>query len=93
MDTKYPFAGRDKVQHFMIGLILAVLLHRFGSLTTLVIVLGLSIVWEIVELVRYILWRKAVEKDPNIPWPFAADQFSWRDILATVVGALTVFLM
>jgi hypothetical protein len=93
VDQATPFAGRDKVQHVVIGALLALLLARWATLGTipvLGVVLILSGAWEAVELLRYRHWQAAGAPPP---WPFAADRMSWRDVVAALAGALLALLL
>jgi hypothetical protein len=95
VDLNTPAAGRDKVQHLVAGGLLALLLVRWtplGPWAALVGVLLVASAWEVVELVRYRRWRRAVEAGAGSPWPFAADRMSWRDVVATVGGAALAVL-
>lgn len=93
VDAATPFASRDKIQHLVAGALLALLLARWttlGAIPVLGAVLVLAAAWEILELIRYRHWQAA---GGTGPWPFAADRMSWRDLVATVAGAVLALLL
>ena len=87
VDTMTPAAGRDKVQHAVLGAFLFLLLSRWTTLSDPLALAGVAVVaaaWEVAEFTRYRRWQSAGAPSP---WPFAADLMSWRDVVATVAGA------
>lgn len=95
VDTDRWYAGRDKVQHFVAGMLLARLLrHILPWPWVFALVLLAALLWEMFEEIRYRRWRAAVRRwiserptDDAPPLPRFADPFSWRDVVATVAGA------
>lgn len=92
VDTESWFAGRDKIQHAAIGGLLWLLLWALGcDLGDRALwLLDLALAWEELELRRYNAWRA---RGGQGPWPFLADRFSWRDIVAAYGGALLIELL
>lgn len=95
VDQATWYAGRDKVQHAVCGFILATVCRRAGlsRRLTLLVVLVAAVACEVFELVRYLRWERRMHAMTAInmlaaPWPPFTDQFSWRDIVATVAGVL-----
>ena len=87
VDQGTPFAGRDKVQHLVAGILLARVALRWLGLGPLAVIGGVAItavLWECVELARYLAWKRRGLG----PWPAAADRMSWRDVVTTTIGAL-----
>ena len=87
VDAATPFAARDKVQHAAGGALLQLLITRWwpsSPIGWVWLVLVIAALWESLELVRWLAWRRRGMIDP---WPMAADRASWRDIVATLAGA------
>ena len=85
VDTDKFYAGRDKVQHFILGMILFCILRLFVPLATgslFVLVLCLGILWELFEYYN-LLHNSAT----------FADRVSWRDVVADMAGAVVGFLL
>jgi len=100
VDQATWYAGRDKVQHAVCGFILATVCRRAGlsQRATLVVVLVAAIAWEVAELLRYLEWERRMHAMTAVdmlaaPWPPFTDQFSWRDIVATMAGALLAVVL
>jgi hypothetical protein len=87
VDLCTPVAGRDKVQHLVLGAGAWLVLWALGLplVPRAAILVGLCVLWELVELARLWRWRRAGAVPP---WPFAADAFSWRDVVAGLAGAV-----
>lgn len=96
VDQATWYAGRDKVQHAVAGFVIASLCRRAGlsRWLTLLVVLLAAVAWEVFELVRFIRWYRTLLAwpQPRPVWPPFTDQFSWRDVVATVAGALPAVL-
>lgn len=101
VDLGMWYAGRDKMQHAVSGFVLGAAGRRlgFGRLQALTLVLIAAIGMEMFEQLRYWRWRAAVVRwyrnktgiaalQDAPPRPLFCDTFSWRDILATLAGAL-----
>lgn len=88
VDSAYWFAGRDKVQHVICELLGVLLLQRFlGALLALCVGILAGLAVEVVEHVRYYrLVTLATQPQPTPP--LFCDRFSWRDLVADLVGAL-----
>lgn len=77
VDMTTPFGMRDKVAHALCGALLFAAVNRqIGPWWAWFAVLAGGLVVELLEV-----WRKKHGK------VFLADDFSWRDIVANVVGA------
>lgn len=95
VDTDGLTAGRDKVVHFVCGGILWFVMWGLAPLFALagvdlglrhriILMLFFVTAWECFELARYLRWNSGGRRGP---WPWACDQFSWRDIVAGLAGA------
>jgi hypothetical protein len=88
-------AGRDKVVHFVCGGMLWFAMWGMAPLfglagvdlslrARILLMLFFVTAWECFELARYLQWSSRGRPQP---WPWACDQFSWRDIVAGLAGA------
>jgi len=100
VDQATWYAGRDKVQHAVCGFVLATAWRRAGlsRWLTLLLVLVAAVAWEVAELLRYLEWERRMHAMTAVdmlaaPWPPFTDQFSWRDIVATMAGALLAVVL
>lgn len=91
VDQATPIAARDKVQHLVAGLLLALLLRRWttleeiaGGLMILLVVAAVAVLWEAFEGLRYLQYRHTV---------FAADEPDGVDVLVTIAGAALALLL
>jgi hypothetical protein len=85
------FAGEDKFVHLLLGMLLAILVRQWipagwQLLMFWAVVLG----WEVFEFVRFLRWH---EKGAPLPWPWATDRLSWRDVAAGGAGGLLAVLL
>jgi hypothetical protein len=92
VDLSTWYAGRDKVQHVVCGLLLARVLHHLAPWPVVfLLVFLLAVAWELFERHRYEAWVKLVRGHHYVdapPFPKFADNFSWRDVVAGLAGAL-----
>jgi hypothetical protein len=86
VDTDGPWAGRDKVQHLVLGGLLWFVLWgvRIPLGPRVVLMVAAVVLWECIELARYLAWQA---KGAPRPWPLVTDKFSWRDCVAGLAGA------
>lgn len=92
VDVATPFAMRDKVFHFLAGVLLQLLFERWAPVLSHPVAWGLAVIavalaWEILELLRWLAWRRRGAGE----WPLAADRVSWRDVVATIAGAVAAW--
>lgn len=85
----------DKLAHFLAGAFFSL---WYGDLrfwpgddslfvgTAFQWVLVVAVAWEVLELLRYIAWRRRTKGQPFAAWPVVTDRFSWRDVVACAVG-------
>lgn len=85
VDVGHWYAMNDKLQHLLYGIFATLLLQRWtpwGWAMIALVVLGVAILWEVLELVRKALGSTLF-----------ADYISYRDIVASVIGILAALLL
>lgn len=93
--TTFDAAAGEMVDHVVYGGTLVALLHhlRLFGLAPVVSLLGVLIgatLWETLEVIRYVRWVNAGSPQPR---PQACDQFSYKDIVRALVGAVVMLLV
>ena len=90
--TTFDAQAGEMVDHVVYGGALFALLHhlRFFGLASVVSLLGVLLgatLWETIEVIRYVRWANAGSPQPR---PQACDQFSYKDIVRALVGAVVM---